>query len=48
VTNQAGITVLDGTAVVWRDPVVAAANGAQHQQQIDAGRSGVTTRREQA
>ena len=25
VTNQAGITVLDGTAVVWRDPVVAAA-----------------------
>ena len=29
VTNQAGVTVLDGTAVVWRDPVVAAAsNGA--------------------
>ena len=30
-TNQAGVTVLDGTAVVWRDPVVAAAsNGAPH------------------
>ena len=26
VTNQAGITVLDGAAVVWRDPVVAAAS----------------------
>jgi len=25
VTNQDGTTVLDGTAVVWRDPVVAAA-----------------------
>ena len=25
VTNQNGTTVLDGTAVVWRDPVVAAA-----------------------
>jgi len=25
VTNQDGVTVLDGTAVVWRDPVVAAA-----------------------
>lgn len=23
ITNQAGIVVLDGTAVVWRDPVVA-------------------------
>jgi len=45
VTNQAGITVLDGTAVVWRDPVVAA-NGAQHHQQIDAGVAGVTTERE--
>ena len=45
VFNQAGITVLDGTAVVWRDPVVAAANnGAQHQQ--PAGTSG-TTEREQ-
>jgi len=31
VTNQAGTTVLDGTAVVWRDPVVAdASNGAPH------------------
>src|SRR4051794_36178204 len=26
VTNQDGVTVLDGTAVVWRDPVVAAAH----------------------
>jgi acyl dehydratase len=25
VTNQDGVTVLDGTAVVWRDPVVASA-----------------------
>lgn len=25
VTNQDGVVVLDGTAVVWRDPVVAAA-----------------------
>ncbi len=24
VTNQGGVVVLDGTAVVWRDPVVAA------------------------
>jgi len=48
VTNQGGTTVLDGTAVVWRDPVVAAATGAQHHQQDDAGQSGVTTRRESA
>ncbi len=27
VTNQDGVTVLDGTAVVWRDPTVAAAAG---------------------
>ena len=27
VTNQHGTVVLDGTAVVWRDPVVAAASG---------------------
>lgn len=47
VTNQHGITVLDGTAVVWRDPVVAAANGAQHQQEEDAGKAGITTEREQ-
>jgi acyl dehydratase len=26
ITNQAGVVVLDGTAVVWRDPVVAAAS----------------------
>lgn len=25
ITNQAGVVVLDGTAVVWRDPAVAAA-----------------------
>jgi acyl dehydratase len=25
ITNQDGVTVLEGTAVVWRDPVVAAA-----------------------
>ena len=24
ITNQDGVVVLDGTAVVWRDPVVAA------------------------
>ncbi len=23
ITNQDGVVVLDGTAVVWRDPVVA-------------------------
>ncbi|MCW2761977.1 MAG: MaoC family dehydratase [Marmoricola sp.] len=27
ITNQDGVVVLDGTAVVWRDPVVAAADG---------------------
>jgi acyl dehydratase len=43
VINQAGTTVLDGTAVVWRDPVVAAAsNGAQHHQ--PAGTPGITER----
>jgi acyl dehydratase len=46
VTNQAGITVLDGSAVVWRDPVVAA-NGAQHHHQVEAGDAGFTTEREQ-
>jgi acyl dehydratase len=46
VTNQAGTTVLDGTAVVWRDPVVAAAsNGAQHHK--DAGTPANTTEKEQ-
>jgi hypothetical protein len=25
ITNQEGVVVLDATAVVWRDPVVAAA-----------------------
>ena len=48
VTTQPGVPVLDGTAVVWRDPVVAAANGAPHHHQEGAGPSGVTTRRESA
>ena len=30
VTNQDGVTVLDGTAVVWRDPEVASAAGGPH------------------
>jgi acyl dehydratase len=47
VTTQSGITVLDGTAVVWRDPVVAA-SGATHHHQESAGPSGVPTRRESA
>jgi acyl dehydratase len=50
VTNQSGTTVLDGTAVVWRDPVVSAASAAPHHDhqhhQEDAGPSGVTSRRE--
>lgn len=29
VTNQDGVVVLDGTAVVWRDPVVAEATDAE-------------------
>ena len=28
ITNQDGVVVLDGTAVVWRDPVVAASFGS--------------------
>jgi acyl dehydratase len=28
ITNQDGVVVLDGTAVVWRDPVVAARSAA--------------------
>jgi acyl dehydratase len=28
ITNQDGVVVLDGTAVVWRDPVVARHSGA--------------------
>ncbi len=48
VTNQAGISVLDGTAVVWRDPAVAAAiNGAQHRKQ-DAGKAGLSIERKHA
>jgi acyl dehydratase len=30
VSNQDGVTVLDGTAVVWRDPAVASATGGPH------------------
>lgn len=29
ITNQDGVVVLDGTAVVWRDPVVAEATAAE-------------------
>jgi acyl dehydratase len=29
ITNQDGVVVLDGTAAVWRDPVVAAAVGSR-------------------
>lgn len=29
ITNQDGVVVLDGTAVVWRDPVVAQATDAE-------------------
>lgn len=30
ITNQAGVVVLDGTAVVWRDPAIAAATASPH------------------
>ena len=33
VTNQAGTTVLDGTAVVWRDPFLAAASDGSNERQ---------------
>ena len=46
VTNQAGITVLDGTAVVWRDPVVAAASAGSPHRHEDAGNAGISTERE--
>jgi acyl dehydratase len=45
VTNQVGTTVLDGSAVVWRDPVVGA-NGATEHRRVDAGTAGITTERE--
>jgi acyl dehydratase len=48
VVNQAGTTVLDGTAVVWRDPVVAAATAAPQHDPESAGPSGATTREESA
>lgn len=50
VTNQTGVTVLDGTAVVWRDPLVAAATSdLPHHQETDtspdgAGTAGTTKR----
>jgi acyl dehydratase len=47
VTNQSGLTVLDGTAVVWRDPLVAAI-GASHHHTEGAGPSGAPIRRDQA
>jgi acyl dehydratase len=46
VVNQAGVTVLDGTAVVWRDPLVAGVTDAHHSHE-PAGSSGVITGREQ-
>jgi acyl dehydratase len=37
ITNQDGAVVLDGTAVVWRDPVVASAvDGTAVQETVDA------------
>ena len=45
VTNQAGITVLEGTAVVWRDPVVAAASSKARHREQDAGKTGVSIER---
>ena len=42
VTNQAGTTVLDGTAVVWRDPFLAAASNGSKERQQDAGDPGTT------
>ena len=46
VTNQDGLTVLEGTAVVWRDPIVAAAIGAEHEQNQDDGKAAVTNQKE--
>ena len=46
VINQGGVTVLDGTAVVWRDPVVAAASTTVQHHQHDAGKAGVDSERE--
>jgi acyl dehydratase len=48
VTNQDGVTVLDGTAVVWRDPAVAATTDAAATHHEPAGASGTNTRREKA
>jgi acyl dehydratase len=44
ITNQDGVVVLDGTAVVWRDPVVAARHAEQlrdpGQARDDSGKAG--------
>ena len=44
VASEVDITVLDGIAVVWRDPVVAAAS-TREPHHADAGRAGITTER---
>src|SRR3954451_23797536 len=48
VTNQSGTTVLDGTAVVWRDPFLAAASNGPNERQQDAGRPGTSSERTHA
>lgn len=48
VTNQVGTTVLDGTAVVWRDPFLAAASNGPNERQQDAGRPGTSSERTHA
>jgi acyl dehydratase len=35
VTNQDGVVVLDGTAVVWRDPAIAAAYQAEAAEKVE-------------
>jgi acyl dehydratase len=44
VTNQAGTTVLDGTAVVWRDPSLAAASNGSNERLQAAGNTGTPLR----
>jgi len=48
VTNQTGTHVLDGTAVVWRDPFLAAASNESSQRQQDAGQAGTPFERNHA
>lgn len=48
ITNQDGVVVLDGTAVVWRDPAVAAATAhhqTSHPHPTTAGPTGTVNRR---